>query len=148
MRLHVVAMVAALVLVPGAVQAQASGSSGSSGGRSAEAVRLSQGSIDAMIPLLQGESMGSNNLDTRLAARAMTKTLYFGNKNALFIARLDAADPSRLRRVTGPALQLREANAALYRTNAGRLDPVLSKLHSDPGCDLCTAPAAGTTRAR
>ncbi len=145
MRLHVVAMVAALVLAPGAVQA--SGSSGSSGGRS-EAVRLSQGSIDAMIPLLQGESMGSNNLDTRLAARAMTRTLYFGNKNALFIARLDAVDPARLRRVTGPALQVREANAALYRTNAGRLDPVLSKLHSDPGCDLCTAPAAGTTRAR
>ncbi len=148
MRLHVLALVVALALAPGALQAQTSSSQSSAGGSSETHLRLSQGSIDAMIPLLQAESVGSNSLDTRLAARAMTRPLYFGNRNALFIARLDAADPSRLRRVTGPALQVREANAALYRTNAARLDPVLSKLHSDPGCDLCTAPAAGTTRAR
>ncbi len=147
MRLHVVAMVAALVLAPAAVRAQTSGSSGSTGGQSggqrpAEIVRLSQGSVDAMIPLLQGESMGSNDLNTRLSARAMTKTLYLGNKNALYIAKLDAAEPTRLRAVKGQALQVRQANAALYRANASKLDAVLAKVHSDPGCDLCSAPPA------
>ncbi|HEX9106297.1 MAG TPA: hypothetical protein VF832_03705, partial [Longimicrobiales bacterium] len=143
MKLRVLA-VAVFVLVPGVLRAQIVRRGPEPNVRAGQPVQLNSALIEKMIPVLQaaGYSSEDTSFNAKLAARGMNKTDYIAHKNALMIARQDDLNPGRLTALKGEdgGLQARQANARLYHANKARLDVLLSKLHADPGCDLCSGP--------
>ncbi len=141
MRLRALWVVAALALVPSAAQAgQAPVNPGTI--RAAETVHLNNAAIDKVIPLLRTEAKATSASwwDRQPAAqRAMTKQEYVALKNALMIAKRDAADAKRLSALPfdDGSRAVRQANATFYRANAARLDSALAGVPMDPICGLC-----------
>lgn len=142
MKLRVLGMAAVLVLAPAWLQAQIVRRGPQPDVRAAETVHLNAALIGKMIPLFQAEAKSSNDLNSQLAARGMTKQEYVANKNALMIARQDDLSPARLAAMKGEdgSRQVRQTNAQLFHANKSRLDAVLSKLEPEPGCALCSGP--------
>ncbi len=143
MNLRALWIVAAMALLPAGLQAgQAPVSPGAI--RSAETVHLNNALVDKVIPLLRAEATSTSAFwwDQQPAAqRAMTKQDYVALKNALMIAKLDAADAKRLSALPfdDGSRAARQANVSVYRANAGRLNSVLTGVPMDPACGLCAA---------
>ncbi len=142
MRLRGLCIAAALVaIVSGTVWAQ----------RTPTISRLTQADVDKIIPVLQAEGAASSAgwFDPR-TARGMNKQEYVALKNALIIAKHDAADNARIRAIKDDlgASQLRDANVAIFRANAAKLDAALAKVKAEDCGPLCSpgVPAAGAKR--
>lgn len=140
MKLRTLGVFAMLVLAPAAARAQ---------GTWPCCQPLSQAVVNQMLPLLQAEAASSNSLNARLEQVAMMKSTYVARKNALMVARLDAATPSRLSALPfdDGSRATRQANVAVYRTNKARIDAALAHVNADPTCGLCVPGAAGAAGA-
>ncbi len=141
MRLRALWVVAALALVPAAAQAgQAPVSPGTI--RAAETVHLNNVLVDKVVQVLRAEAKATSASwweRQPAAQRAMTKQEYVALKNALMIAKRDAADPRRLSALPfdDGSRAVRQANVTFYRANAARLDSALAGVRMDPQCGLC-----------
>ncbi len=112
---------------------------------------LNQKLVDQMLPLFQAEAASAHTLNAKLQAVAMMKSTYVANKNTLMVAKLDAADGSRLSALPfdDGSRKRRAANVAVYRANKVRIDAALKGLNADPECGLCVpgkATGAATNR--
>lgn len=108
---------------------------------------ITRATVDQMVPLLQAEAASSTSLTTKLAQVGIAQTKYVALKNALMVAKLDAADASRLSALPfdDGSRATRQANVAVYRLNKARIDAALLGVRADPICGLCV-PAAAPTR--
>ncbi len=139
MRLRMLGVLAVLLLTPAAVRAQVDWPC---------CRPASRALVDQMLPLFQAEATSANTLNARLEQVAMMKSTYIANKNTLMVARLDAADPSRLSALPfdDGSRKRREANVAVYRANKARIDAALKGVNADPICGLCVpTPTRATT---
>jgi len=141
MKLRMLGLVALLVLTPAAARAQ---------GNWPCCSPLNRGLVDTMLPLLQAEGATPNGVNARLEAVAMMKSTYIVNKNTLMVAKLDAADASRLRALPfdDGSRKRREANVVVYRANKARIDAALSRVNIDPSCGSCVPTPAGAATNR
>ncbi len=130
MKLRMLGLLAVLLLMPAAAKAQVDWPC---------CRPLDRGVLDRMQPLLQAEVASANTLNAKLAAVAMTKQEYVATKNAVMVAKLDAADGSRLSALPfdDGSRKRREANVAVYRANKARIDAALRGVNADPICGLC-----------
>ncbi len=140
MKLRMVGFVALLLLAPAGAQAQVEPCCRS----------INKQAVDQMLPLFQAEAASASNLNAKLQQLAMMKSTYVALKNALMVAKLDAADPSRLNALPfdDGSRKRREANAAVYRANKARIDAALKGVNADPICGLCVPKAAGAATNR
>lgn len=141
MKLRILGVLAVLALAPAAARAQGNWPCCSA---------LNRGLVDQMLPLLQAEVASGNNLNAKLQAVAMMKSTYIVHKNTLMVAKLDAADASRLSALPfdDGSRKRREANVAIYRTNKARIDAALKGVNADPICGLCAPTPAKAAPAR
>ena len=140
MKLRLLGVVAALVLAPSGLGAQGNWPCCSA---------LDRGLVDRMLPLLQAEAAKGSSLNAKLEAAAMMKSTYIVNKNTLMVAKLDAADGSRLSALPfdDGSRKRREANVVVYRANKARIDAALGGVRADASCALCvTAPSKAAPR--
>ena len=137
MRLRILGVVGWLVLAPAAARAQVPPCCSA----------LTGSVVDRMIPLLQAEATSSNSLTAKLDRVGMMKSTYVALKNALMVAKQDAANGSRLSALPfdDGSRATRQANVAVYRANKARIDAALVGVRADPICSLCV-PAAATAR--
>ncbi len=141
MKLRIVGFLALLLLAPAAARAQVDWPC---------CRPLNQKLVDQMLPLFQAEAASANSLNAKLEQAAMTKTLYIAGKNTLMVAKLDAADGSRLAALPfdDGSRKRREANVTVYRANKARIDAALKGVNADPQCALCAPKATGAATNR
>ncbi len=141
MKLRMLGLLAVLLLAPAAARAQVDWPC---------CRPLNKGLVDQMLPLFQAEAASANNLNAKLQAVAMMKSTYIASKNAIMVAKLDAADASRLAALPfdDGSRKRREANVAVYRANKARIDAALKGVNADPICGLCAPKAAGAATNR
>ncbi len=141
MKLRILGILAVLVLVPAAARAQVDWPC---------CRALDTALMDKTLPLLQAEAASSRGLDAKLQQAAMIKSTYVANKSTLIVAKLDAADASRLNALPSndAGRKRREANVAFYRANKARIDAALRGVNADPICGLCTPRPAGAATKR
>ncbi len=141
MKLRILGVLAVLVLAPAAARAQVDWPC---------CRPLSRGLVDQMLPLFQAEAASANTLNAKLQAVAMMKSTYIANKNSLMVAKLDAADGSRLSALPfdDGSRKRREANVTIYRANKARIDTALKGINADPICGLCVPTPTGAATNR
>ncbi len=141
MKLRMVGFAALLLLAPVGAQAQVDWPC---------CRPLNKGMVDQLLPLVQAEAASANTLNAKLEQLAMMKSTYIAGKNTLMVAKLDAADASRLKALPfdDGSRKRREANVLVYRANKARIDAALRGLNADPECGLCAPKAAGATTTR
>ncbi len=133
MRLGVMCVVGALALAPVIARAQGVPA------RGMKIATVTAAAIEKAMPLLQADSATGNGPgQDRFAAIGMNKHEYVALKNALMVAKLDDATPSRLELpFDDGSLSVRRANAKLYHAHAARLAPMLERASVDSSCTIC-----------
>ena len=133
MKLGVMCMAGALAFAPVIAGAQGVPA------RGMKIVTVTAAAIDKALPVLQADSATGNGPgEDRFAAIGMNKQEYVALKNALMIAKLDDANPSRLELpFDDGSLAARRSNAKLYHARAARLGPVLERASIDSSCTIC-----------